>query len=101
MSALGGNPDGICSLRAFPLLTRLGHSTINFAVLHSAACSRDGVGISSFAAARLSGLSVLFHTRKRALIIGDIKVFVRRGVCVATFKLGAQPQSVPETFQVE
>jgi hypothetical protein len=24
MSALGGNPDGICSLRAFPLLTRSG-----------------------------------------------------------------------------
>jgi hypothetical protein len=25
MSALGGNLDGICSLRAFPLLTRSGH----------------------------------------------------------------------------
>src|SRR3954447_156953 len=25
MSALGGNPDGICSLRAFPLLTHLRH----------------------------------------------------------------------------
>src|SRR3954462_9543973 len=41
------------------------------------------------AAARLSRLSVLFQTRKRVLVIGDIEVFVRRGICNATFKLGA------------
>ena len=41
------------------------------------------------AAARLFRLSVLFQTRKRALVIGDIEVFIRRVVCDATFKLGA------------
>jgi hypothetical protein len=35
MSALGDNPDGICSLRAFPLMTHLCHSTINFVVVHN------------------------------------------------------------------
>jgi len=28
MSALGGNPDGICSLRAFPLLTHKRHARV-------------------------------------------------------------------------
>ena len=35
MSALGGNSDGICSLRAFPLLTPSGHKTQLFLAMHA------------------------------------------------------------------
>src|SRR3954464_14155597 len=41
MSALGGNPDGICSLRAFPLLTQSGRRLASRAITTNALLGRD------------------------------------------------------------
>jgi len=41
MSALGGNPDGICSLRAFPLLTQSGRRLASRAITTNALLDRD------------------------------------------------------------